>query len=247
MMKRGDAVKCRVRFRMTSGKEDHVGLVCWRDRDIVYCLSNDTNNFEFDKCTRRGNGGIIRIPRPISIANYNKYMGGVDLTDMRRLHCNLTIMGQNHWWLKLFFYLLDVGTSNALVLYNESAKIRLNEAQYTPMNIVQFKMQLVEDLVGRAIDDLFSSEEERLEHIPTHIEGGVRSRCAYCALLSRVRRTRYKCVGCGVPLCSIGSGKVEDDCFSIAHESEERRQLICVKYVEMQKKNTKLTERNKDC
>jgi hypothetical protein len=29
-------------------------------------------------------------------------MGGVDLVDMRRLHCNLTIMGQNQWWLKLF-------------------------------------------------------------------------------------------------------------------------------------------------
>jgi hypothetical protein len=48
-----------------------------------------------------------------------------------------------------FFYLLDVGTSNALVLYNESVKIRLQPpAQHTPMNIVQFKMKLVEDLVG---------------------------------------------------------------------------------------------------
>jgi hypothetical protein len=123
-MKRGDAVKCRVRFRTRSGEQSHAGLVCWRDRNIVYCLSNDTNNFEFDECSRRGNGGIIRIPRPISIANYNKYMGGVDLADMRRLHCNSTIMGQNRWWLKLFFYLLDVGTSNALVLYNESCKLR---------------------------------------------------------------------------------------------------------------------------
>ena len=43
------------------------------------------------------------------------------------------------------------------------------------MNIVQFKMQLVEDLVGRAIDDLFDTEEERVEHTPIHIEGGVRS------------------------------------------------------------------------
>lgn len=49
-----------------------------------------------------------------------------------------------------FFYLLDVGTSNALVLYNESMKIRLETTgQYTPMNIVKFKMQLVEDLVGK--------------------------------------------------------------------------------------------------
>jgi hypothetical protein len=61
---------------------------------MVYCLSNNTNNFEFDKCSRRGIGGIIKLPRPLSIANYNKYMGGVDLADMHYLHCNSTIMCQ---------------------------------------------------------------------------------------------------------------------------------------------------------
>ena len=130
-MSRGDAVKCKIRFRMAGGQASEAGLVCWRDRNMVYCLSNDSNNFEFDECSRRGLGGIIRIPRPISIANYNKYMGGVDLADMRRLHCNSTIMGQNRWWLKLFFYLLDVGTSNALVLYNESMKSRLQKETTT--------------------------------------------------------------------------------------------------------------------
>jgi hypothetical protein len=101
-MSRGDAVKCKVRFRTAGGQASEVGLVCWRDRNIVYCLSNDSNNFEFDECSCRGLGGITWIPGPISIANYNKYMGGVDLADMRRLHCNSTIMGQNRWWLKLF-------------------------------------------------------------------------------------------------------------------------------------------------
>jgi hypothetical protein len=79
-----------------------------------------------------------------------------------------------------FFYLLDVGTSNTLVLYNESVKIRLQQpAQHTPMNIVQFKMKLVEDLVGRSIDNLFESGGGGGEqHTPVHIKGGVRSRCA---------------------------------------------------------------------
>jgi hypothetical protein len=98
-----------------------------------------------------GLGGIIRIPRPVSIVNFNKYMGGVDLADMRRLHCNSTTMGQNRWWLKFFFYLLDVGTSNALVLFNESKRIRKEKT----LNIVQFKMKLVENLVGRNTDNLF--------------------------------------------------------------------------------------------
>jgi hypothetical protein len=138
-------------------------------------------------------GRYHRIPRPISIANYNKYMGGVDLVGVRRLHCNSTIMGQNCWWLKLFFYLLDVGTSNALVLYNESVKSCLQQetTTHTPMNIVEFKMKLMEDPVGRSIDILFDGEGGGGEqHTPGHIEGGQRWRCAYCALVSRTRRTR---------------------------------------------------------
>lgn len=237
-MARGDAFKCRLRFQTAEGGTSHAGLVCWRDRNMVYCLSNDTNNFEFDECSRRGNGGIIRIPRPLSIANYNKYMGGVDLADMRRLHCNSTIMCQNRWWLKLFFYLLDVGTSNALVLYNESCKIRLDESVYSPMNIVDFKMHVIQGLVGRNIEDLVVVPEAEVEHRATHIDGGVRLRCAYCALMSRQRRTRYQCRGCGVPLCSIGNGKVSDDCFTQAHASEERQEMVWAKYQAMQKSTT---------
>jgi hypothetical protein len=84
------------------------------------------------------------------------------------------------------FYLLDVGTSNALVLYNKSVKIRLQQpAQHTPMNILQFKMKLVEDLVGRSIDNLFKRRGGGGEqYTPVHIEGGVQSQCAYCALMS---------------------------------------------------------------
>ena len=234
-MKRGDCEKSRVRYKTKNGEICHAGLVAWRDRNIVYCLSNDTNNFEFDECRRRGEGGIIQIPRPLSISNYNRYMGGVDLADMRRLHCNSTIMCQNRWWLKLFFYLLDVGTSNALVLYNESCRMRSNDGNYTPTNIVNFKMQLVECLAGRSLDELFADEEVVVEHIPVHLDGGLRSRCAYCSLTSVIRRTRYKCKGCGVPLCSIGSGRVENDCFTNAHESEQLRQIVCKKYEAMKK------------
>jgi hypothetical protein len=35
--------------------------------------------------------------------------------------------------------------------------------------------------------------------------------------------------------CSIGNGKVEENCFVQAHESEERMALVCKKYEAMQK------------
>jgi hypothetical protein len=58
---------------------------------------------------------------------------------------NSAIMGQHRWWLKLFIYLLDVGTANALVLYNET--------MHESMNIFEFKQKLVTCLLGTRLDD----------------------------------------------------------------------------------------------
>jgi DNA polymerase III epsilon subunit-like protein len=244
-MKRGDVIKRKIRFTIDGNRRCEGGLVCWKDRNIVYCLSNDTNNVEVDECTRRGDGGLVRIPRPISIANYNKFMGGVDLADMKRLHCSSLIMGQNRWWLKIFFYLLDIGTSNALVLHNEFLKqeAATNSKDYTPMNIVEFKKQLVEELVGRSVVGNMekSDDQDPHLHIAVRIQGAYgRAKCANCALMSRSRRTRYQCAICGVPLCVMGSGKInESDCFTMAHESEARRDLVLKKYFAMQQPNNK--------
>jgi hypothetical protein len=59
-------------------------------------------------------------------------------------------------------------------------------AQHTSMNIVQFKMKLVEDLVGRSIDNLvFKSRGAAGEqHTPVHMV--VRLQCAYYALMSQM-------------------------------------------------------------
>jgi GTP-binding protein EngB required for normal cell division len=61
--------------------------------------------------------------------------------------------------------------------------------------------------------------------------------------MSRICRTRYQCAGCGVPLCLIDNGKVDNDCFTIAHETAERQELVCKKYDKMKKK--KKTTRQK--
>jgi hypothetical protein len=53
-MKRGDALKCKVCFRTESREVSEAGLVCWPDRNIAFCLSNDSNDFQFDECSCRG-------------------------------------------------------------------------------------------------------------------------------------------------------------------------------------------------
>ena len=40
------------------------GLVCWKDRNMVYCLTNETDTGNIGHCYRRVQGGRIRIKRP---------------------------------------------------------------------------------------------------------------------------------------------------------------------------------------
>ncbi|KAG7354197.1 PolC-type DNA polymerase III [Nitzschia inconspicua] len=231
-MNRGDSVSHVLTYTTTKGERKQAGLVAWKDRNIVYCITNDTPTAPMDECKRRGQGGIVTIKRPQVITKYNRHMGGVDLADMRRLHCHSTIMGQNRWWLKLFFYLLDVGTSNALVLYNEA----MNGKQ-EPYNIVDFKNKVVEALVGPVLVDDIPSDQS-VAHCMTNISGAERQRCTYCSLKGKVARTRYMCKGCGVPYCCIGSGKTDKDCFASAHENEGIRE-ICIRHYRMQQTNTR--------
>ena len=67
-------------------------------------------------------------------------------------------------------------------------------------------------------------------------------RCAYCALMGRKPRTRFMCAECGVPLCSMGNGRVNCDCFTEAHKTKEIVAMVLNKHHEMQLRNP---QRNK--
>ena len=186
----------------------------------MYCLSNECNTKETDVCRRRSKEGLLTIARPKMISEYNRYMGGVDLADMQYLHCNSTIMGQNRWWLKLFFYLLDVGTSNALVLFN----LTRTDGQKSS-TIVDFKSELIRAFLGTRLQGIPDSV---VEHVPLCTDG--RFRCAHCTLFSEVRRTKIQCgaPGCDLPLCSIGSGMAGQDCFTICHSNPDLHKAVFV-------------------
>jgi hypothetical protein len=226
-MERGDHKFHVYEYKAHSGEYSKCGLICWKDKDIVYCLTNASNTEPSGHCFRRSQTGRICMNRPIAIQEYNNYMGGVDVADQRRLHCNSTIKGLHRWWLKLFFYLLDVGTSNALVIYNE--------AMGTSMTIAEFKKELANAWVGHKIRNI--PEEPTLEHSLVRGEG--RLKCVYCDLLSNMnRRTRYYCSNpaCMLPLCHIDPDKDIRDCFALAHANEQIRCALVQRRDKMKQK-----------
>ncbi len=236
-MNRGDYTYHKYTYIDSENKVHDYGLTVWKDSKMVYLLSNTWNNNEATTCKRRSSNGLLTITRPVVVEKYNTYMGGVDVADQRRLHCNSTIMGQNRWWLKLFFYLLDVGTANALILY----RLAIDDDK---INLADFKSKVVQGLLGNKHEAIMRApaqpeEEEENEHKPGAVRG--RFRCAYCALYSTYSRTSFKCkaTGCGIPLCCVGHGKAERDCFNIVHKNADLLKATKLKFEEMKKKYNK--------
>jgi hypothetical protein len=80
-------------YRNASGENITYGLVYWKDRDIVYCISNNTK--DIGSCYQHTSEVVECIEQPNIIGMYNTYMGGVDLADMYCLHCNSMLKDQN--------------------------------------------------------------------------------------------------------------------------------------------------------
>ena len=83
----------------------------------------------------------------------------------------------------------------------------------------------------------------KIKHVMVKIPGNPRLRCSYCAITSTTSRTRFMCEGCGVPYCSIGSGKTTRDCFALAHDNEQIRELCVGKHASQQKHTSKKRRR----
>ena len=143
-------------------------------------------------------------------------------------------MGQNRWWLKLFFYLLDVGTFNALVVYNETQDTN------NQLNFVSFKCNLVEYFISDRIRPIDRSPT--IEHVAVRMGNGQRQRCAYCAVFGRKKRTQYMCKSCKIPFCCIENGKCVIDCFMSAHENETIKQTVRNKFNTMEQSINKISK-----
>ena len=79
-----------------------IGVTCWKDRQMVYTLMTESNTAASGECVRRTRDGLITIDRPNVVKEYKKYMGGVNLANMRRLHVQTNISGLHWWWIQLF-------------------------------------------------------------------------------------------------------------------------------------------------
>lgn len=184
---------------------DHVNEISvlrWNDNSVVTVATNceSTEPNVFVKRYNRKEKKYISIPQPNMIANYNKYMGGVDLHDNAVANYRINIRGKKWWW-PLFINMLDSAVVNAW---------KLHRLVYTekPISQLDFRSELVRSLIsankcktqsvrGRGSTASLPSTArlDNVGHIIERNRENWRRRCRVCK-----STTVFMCNKCGIPL-----------------------------------------------
>ncbi|XP_063071854.1 piggyBac transposable element-derived protein 4-like [Engraulis encrasicolus] len=198
-------------------RDDPVLFVQWKDtRDVRLCSTMHTAHNPQTTVQRRvrgtdGRWQLKSIPAPPAVTDYNKHMGGVDLSDAMIGFYN-TVHKTRKWHRTFFYHFLDIAIVNAFVLHSCMAA----ERHETPLTQKAFREALVLELKAAGSPSTGpppspapapQGAHHKLRHYTEDGTAG-RRRCVNCSLKSTT-----ECTSCQVVLCFT----VKRDCYNEWH------------------------------
>ena len=134
--------------------------------------------------------GILK-QKPKCVAAYNKYMGGVDISDRKIYHVSAE-RPSKRYWKKIFFNLLDMALLNSYELYRSNTDAGQRKTRH------DFLASVVESLCASEHAVAGPPELPGVNHDLTHLPGSKERDCVVCSDRSRGVRKRscYWCPGC---------------------------------------------------
>ena len=165
--------------------------------------------------------------KPIMIVDYNNHMFGVDKLDQMMSYYSF-LHKSIKWWRKVFFWILEVATVNAYIIYKELALKRGDR----PMSHVAFRRQLISSLsepIRSSVNPRArpgpraANNVERLRPIPHFLQKGTKRRdCVVCSNREE-RGTRHLTLyTCGT--CIEKPSLCPSTCFEAYHTQRRYRQ-----------------------
>lgn len=209
---RGKVIWCR---------KNNLLCLVWYDKRRVATLST-IHKAEFVKAI---NGRKREVLKPAVVADYCKFMFGVDLSDQKAFYYS-PLRRSYKWWRKLFFHLFNICVLNAHVLHSRYAKVKLN--------LYEFRRELALALIhrGQATARLPRASgalpsESRLadRHFPAYNEFSAAQKARLHLNKKRKKHpprlcivckheSVYRCPDCDVCLCPV-------DCFKSYHTEKD--------------------------
>ncbi|XP_039523874.1 piggyBac transposable element-derived protein 4-like isoform X2 [Pimephales promelas] len=128
-------------------REGKLLFVRWMDSKMVSMCSTMHKAYDGSTITRRVRNPkkeweIREIPIPAAAKDYNKYMGGVDVSDALIGYYNVLHKTQK-WYKTFFFHFIDIAVVNSFIIHQQLSKSQ-NKTHLTQK---QFRETLVSELV----------------------------------------------------------------------------------------------------
>ncbi|XP_053323867.1 piggyBac transposable element-derived protein 4-like [Spea bombifrons] len=182
----------------------------YTDRKDVYILST-IHNEKVVPVSVRGEGDTQGL-KPQCITDYNKNMGGVDLSD-QCLQPYLVLRKTKTWYKKVAIYLTQVAMYNTYVLYKKCATGKI-------YNFLELQLKILRDILFEQANPNVQDENVlRLtgRHFPSTIpttgaKQKPQKRCRVCYKKGIRKDSRYHC-----PSCPSLPGLCINECFMIYH------------------------------
>ena len=184
----------------------------WMDKKPVHIINSISDPSSMTNVKRTAkDGSRLSIPCPESIKLYNAYMGGVDLFDFRRKTYSCSRKSKK-WWLRLFYFLVDMATTNAYIIYKEQPNVKLTQKDYI-LQVADCLMSKHSSRKRAAVQSIPSCTRLLERHFPDRQET-----TKNCKMCEGRKRTVFCCRACcpsdPVPLCPV-------PCFRLFHTLEK--------------------------
>jgi hypothetical protein len=177
-----------------------VGYKEKKKRKPVYCL---TTACHAEDVQVRSKGGREAI-KPVLIANYNAYMGGVDVKDKTMYHFSCD-RPTRRYWKKIFVNFIDMALHNAFILY------KANTDKEQQKNHRDFLISIIEEL---------TTDQVQVENAPgpggdvlgprhalSKLPNENNRLCIVCLEKNLKKKTTYWCPGC--------NGGIHQNCYHL--------------------------------
>ncbi|KAK1784272.1 hypothetical protein P4O66_019984, partial [Electrophorus voltai] len=143
-----DLPKKAARGEMRWIRDGPLMFVKWKDtRDVTMC-STVHKAYSGKTVQRRvrnesSTWSIQQFSVPDTVKAYNKFMGGVDLSDALIKYFSV-MQKSRRWYMKLFLHFIDIVVVNSFIIQKEMALAKKNK----PLNQKQFREVLCSELAG---------------------------------------------------------------------------------------------------